>query len=49
IAIAIGLDKAKNMFLEEIKKTKDLLKILNLDSAEFFTLIDILEKKISKF
>jgi len=49
IAIAIGIKKAKNMFLEEIKKTKDLLKTLNLYSAEFFTLINILEKKISKF
>ena len=49
IAIALGKKQAKEYFNNQIIKTKDLLKQLNLFSSKFFTLINFLERKLSKF
>lgn len=46
IAVALGKQKATDLFIKEISKTKELLKELNLFSSEFIALISFLEKQL---
>jgi len=46
IAITLGKQKALDLFVKEIEKTKDLMKKLNLFSLEFINLINLIEKHL---
>jgi len=44
IAIALGKQKATDLFEKEIQKTKDIMQQLDIFSEEFITLVNFLEK-----
>ncbi len=46
IVISLGEKKAKKFFFEELNKTRNLLKKLNIYSEEFVLLIDLLKKRV---
>ncbi|NGX49334.1 MAG: Farnesyl diphosphate synthase [Candidatus Anoxychlamydiales bacterium] len=46
IAISLGEEKAKKLFFEEVNKIKDLLKKIEIYSKDFFTLVNLLEKRV---